>query len=80
MDRPTPPRAEGAVPALHVRRDAPPAPGRDVAVAREDRSFLGGKATLKEVTITLGPPEVPQIHLLLVVPNARQGPRPRSSG
>ena len=52
----------------------PPRPRDETfAVAREDRGFLGGKATLKEVTITLGPPEVPPIHLLLVVPNARQG-------
>jgi hypothetical protein len=44
------------------------------AIAREDRGFLGGKATLKEVTIDLGPPEAPRIHLLLFVPNARQRP------
>src|SRR5262249_2911104 len=46
------------------------------AVEREDRRALGGKATLKEVTIAFGPPEVPRIHLLLVLPNQRPGPAP----
>jgi hypothetical protein len=46
------------------------------AIAREDHGFLDGRATLKEVTISLGPPGVPAIHLLLVVPNARKGPVP----
>lgn len=46
------------------------------AIAREDRAFLNGQATLKEVTITLGPPSVPKIHLLVAVPNARRGPAP----
>src|SRR5438309_2038161 len=33
----------------------PPAPDLQAAsIAREDRGFLGGKATLKEVTISLG--------------------------
>src|SRR4051812_18686728 len=36
----------------------PPRPADEsFAVARQDRGFLGGKATLKEVTITIGPPE-----------------------
>src|SRR3954468_24499948 len=55
----------------------PPRPdAMTFAIAREDRGFLDGKATLKEVTITLGPPEVPRIHLLVVVPNEREGPAP----
>jgi hypothetical protein len=59
----------------HYMYGAMPSRPRDqtFAVAREDRNFLGGRATLKEVTITFGPPDVPPIHLLLVVPNARQG-------
>ncbi|HXG10711.1 MAG TPA: acetylxylan esterase [Gemmataceae bacterium] len=48
----------------------------DARVEREDRQALGGKATLKEVTIAFGPPETPKIHLLLVVPNQRKGPAP----
>ena len=43
---------------------------------RVDRSALGGRATLKEVTVTFGPPELRPIHLMLVVPNHRQGPAP----
>ena len=46
---------------------------------REDRDSLGGKATLKEVTITFGPPGLPPIHLMLVIPNDRQGPAPSFS-
>jgi hypothetical protein len=52
------------------------APKVESKVEREDRNYFGGKATKKEVTIAFGPPEVPRIHLLLVVPNARKGPAP----
>jgi hypothetical protein len=45
-------------------------------VEREDRKAFDGKATLKEVTLAFGPPGTPPIHLLLVVPNGRQGPAP----
>jgi hypothetical protein len=45
-------------------------------VERIDPMALGGKATLKEVTISFGPPETPRIHLLVVVPNKRTGPVP----
>lgn len=56
---------------------APPAPKQVRARReREDREFLGGKATLREVTLTCGPPDAPPIHLLLIVPNARKGPAP----
>jgi hypothetical protein len=50
--------------------------GEAFAIAREDRGFLGGKATLKEVTITLGARDLPGIHLLVLIPNARRGPAP----
>lgn len=49
----------------------PPPP--DNLVAHEenvDRSYFGGKATRKLITITYGPPATPKIHLLLVVPNS----------
>ena len=53
---------------------APPRPKDETfTIAREDKDFLGGAATLKEVTITIGPPEVPKIHLLLAVPRVRRG-------
>lgn len=45
-------------------------------VERVDPKALGGKATLKEITLTLGGPDVPKIHVLLVVPNKRSGPAP----
>ena len=55
--------------------EAPPAPDNLIAkLDREDTGFLGGKATLKEISITFGPPQTPPIHLLLVVPNTRKGP------
>jgi hypothetical protein len=54
--------------------------GESFTVEREDGGFLGGRATLKEVTIDLGAPDLPKIHLLLVVPNARRGPAPAFVG
>ncbi|MEI7684681.1 MAG: acetylxylan esterase [Planctomycetota bacterium] len=45
-------------------------------VERVDPHALGGKATLKEITISFGPPETPKMHLLLVIPNKRSGPAP----
>lgn len=45
-------------------------------VERVDAKALGGKATLKEITISYGPPETPKMHLLLVIPNKRTGPAP----
>ena len=45
-------------------------------VERVDAEAFGGKATLTEVTLTFGPPEVPPIHLMLVVPNRRASPAP----
>ncbi|HEX2747058.1 MAG TPA: DUF4038 domain-containing protein [Verrucomicrobiales bacterium] len=55
----------------------PPKPEKTVAkIEREDRNAFGGKATLKEVTVVFGPPEVAPIHLMLVIPNRRQGAVP----
>jgi hypothetical protein len=55
----------------------PDAPAKITAtVEREDKKYLDGKATKKEVTISFGPPDVPKIHLLLVVPNERKGAVP----
>jgi hypothetical protein len=57
--------------------DLPPPPGKSQAtLAREDPRALGGKATLKEVTITFAQPQLPPIHLMLVVPNGREKPAP----
>ncbi len=55
----------------------PPRPREVVGkIEREDRNALGGKATIREATITFGPPELLPIHLMLVVPNNRQMPAP----
>ncbi len=56
---------------------APPAPSAIKAkVVHEDPKAFGGKATLRELTLVFGVPEVLRIHLLLAVPNARKGPAP----
>lgn len=55
----------------------PPRPDKvDFKVQRVDPKALGGKATLKEVTVSFGPPGTPKINLLLVIPNKRTGPAP----
>ncbi len=55
---------------------APP-PGEVKAhVERTDPRALDGKATLKEITLAVGPHLAGKIHLLLVVPNGRKGPAP----
>ncbi|MCY2954463.1 MAG: DUF4038 domain-containing protein, partial [Planctomycetota bacterium] len=55
----------------------PPAPKQvQGTLVREDRLAFAGKATLKEMTVTFGPPDLPPIHLMLVLPNGRTGPAP----
>ncbi len=62
---------------FYMYGEAPPAPDKvDATVERVDPKAFDGKATLKEVTISFGPPDTPKIHLLLVVPNARKSPAP----
>jgi hypothetical protein len=55
---------------------APPAPKVIAKVERVDPKALGGKATLKEITLTFAGIDGPKIHLLLVIPNQRKGPAP----
>ncbi len=55
---------------------APAAPKVNAKVERVDPKALGGKATLKEITLTLKGIDGPKIHLLLVIPNKRKGPAP----
>ena len=59
-----------------------PPPPRQVSaeVLHEDRKAFGGKATLREVALTVGPAEAPKVYLLLVVPNQRKGPVPAFVG
>jgi hypothetical protein len=55
----------------------PPKPDNlSFQVERVDPKALGGKATLKEVTISFGPPQTPKLQLLVVIPNKRTGPAP----
>ena len=55
----------------------PPKPAHmQATVLGEYRDFLGGKATLKLVTLETGPGKAPRIDLLLIVPNDRQLPSP----
>lgn len=54
-----------------------PAPMTVTAQVRfEDPKFLDGKATLRDIVLTLGEPAKGTIDLLLVVPNERKGPAP----
>lgn len=46
------------------------------AVEREDRAYFNGKATKREVALRFGSASTSPIHLLLVVPNARNRPAP----
>jgi hypothetical protein len=54
----------------------PPSVKIQSRVEHEDTKAFDGKATLREVAISFGPPETPPIHLLVVVPNKRKGPVP----
>jgi len=52
----------------------PEKPGSmEVVTVHEDKAWLGGKATLRELEIHLGKPET-KAHLLLVIPNQRKAP------
>ena len=55
---------------------APAGPKVNAKVERVDPKVLGGKATLKEITLTFAGIDGPKIHLLLVIPNKRSGPVP----
>src|SRR5436305_1029357 len=52
----------------------PPRVKVEAKVEHVDPKALGGKATLKDITLTLGGKH--KVHLLLVVPNKRSGPAP----
>lgn len=61
----------------HYQYGTMPPPAKVTAkVVREDPQALGGKATLREVTLTLAEPKGAQMHLLLVTPNMVTGPVP----
>jgi hypothetical protein len=52
----------------------PPPVKVEAKVEHEDPKALGGKATLKDITLTIGGKH--KAHLLLVIPNHRKGPAP----
>ena len=52
-------------------RDFKPAAAVQAQVLFEDPQAFGGAGTLREVELTLGPPEWPKIHLLIATPNGR---------
>ena len=55
----------------------PPKPAKlDLKSEVVDKKFLGGKATLKLVTISIPGSDVPRIDLMLVTPNAAKKPAP----
>jgi hypothetical protein len=58
----------------------PPAVPVQAKVERTDPKALNGKATLREVTVSYGPPGTPSIHLLLVTPNKGTGKYPIAVG
>lgn len=45
-------------------------------VDKEDKNYLGGKATKRQVTLDLGHKTLPKINLLVIVPNKRTAPAP----
>jgi hypothetical protein len=54
-----------------------PAPAKvEGTLEREDKAALGGKATLREITLAIDHPTGAKIHLLLVIPNLRKRPAP----
>ncbi len=57
--------------------ELPPVPKElSAKLEREDRHAFDGQATLKEVTLSFRFPELPPIHLLVIVPNDRTRPAP----
>ncbi len=55
----------------------PPRPAQmRTKLVGEYRDFLGGRATLKVVTLETGPTNAPRIDLMLILPNHRRSPAP----
>lgn len=54
----------------------PPAPETTAVVRSVNRECLGGKATLKQISIAVGPPGCPAIELMLIIPNNHPSPPP----
>ena len=54
----------------------PAAPNITATITSSNDQFLAGKATMRQISIDLGPKDCPKIELLLVVPNKRSGAVP----
>src|SRR5579859_4718238 len=54
----------------------PPVTGVSGTLRRSDPAAFGGKATLREVSLSIAGPQGPKVDLLLVLPNRRSGPVP----
>jgi hypothetical protein len=55
----------------------PPAPRKIEAANRyTNPQFLDGRATLREIVLSFGPPDAPKMNLVLVTPNAIRKPAP----
>jgi hypothetical protein len=54
----------------------PPAAKIEADLVSENKDFLGGKGTLKQIVLHFGPKETPPIELMVVIPNKPAGPRP----
>src|SRR5579872_2098172 len=54
----------------------PPVTDVSGAVHRSDPAAFGGKATLREISLSIAGPQGPKVELLLVIPNQRSGPAP----
>ncbi len=53
-----------------------PATKISAELRNEDRRALGGKVTMRQIAITVGPRDCPKINLLLVTPNKKSDARP----
>src|SRR5262245_19647930 len=59
---------------------APPASKIRATTTNTYKDFLGGKATMKEITIAFGPPAAPKINLILFIPNNQKSAVPTILG
>lgn len=74
-------RPELATLFRHYMYGTPPPPPRVSAnIVWSDPGFLGGRATIKEVSLHPSPAEAPQLSLLVVVPNSGAKPSPAFLG
>jgi hypothetical protein len=58
----------------------PAAPKIKATVGKSFNDALGGKASIKEVTIDLGQPDAPKIYVLVITPNQTKAPAPAILG